>query len=424
MVSKIEKVLKTPCIFASILCALFCYGNFIPLRKNSPYQSAVKKECLTGISGSFCSNPTKTGNGKFYKVQVNPKMVSGSLGETIVSASAVGNVCAFFPSEIVEACYPGKLHSIAKSTMLVERGELFTPRGYWSKALDAFVVSSADYCGYDESFLGKIKHFRALQRLCFKRLMYAWNDAGGLILALLSGSREYTNKKVSDAFRIAGLSHILALSGMHLSFFSGIASFGEKKLFGKKVELPFQFVAVILFVWFAGLSPSLTRAFLCTFLLFLGELVFYKTLSLVPILSLSFLIHISLFPNDIKSAAFLLSYSSLLGILLFSSSFLSIFSAYFPPVIAQSLSASVGAQIATMPISLYLFKAISPIGIVATLIVSPLVSVFMALAAFAIPVSLVFPLTSAFFGTLLKILYQIIAFCVSIFAKVPPLSFC
>ena len=49
--------------------------------------------------------------------------------------------------------------------------------------------------------------------------MYMWGSAGGLLLALLSASKEYTSSAFSDAFRLAGLSHILALSGMHVSIF-------------------------------------------------------------------------------------------------------------------------------------------------------------------------------------------------------------
>ena len=36
------------------------------------------------------------------------------------------------------------------------------------------------------------------------------------------GSKEYTNKETANAFRDAGLSHILALSGMHLSKSIGV----------------------------------------------------------------------------------------------------------------------------------------------------------------------------------------------------------
>ena len=72
--------------------------------------------------------------------------------------------------------------------------------------------------------------FRALCRLYFKRMMFAWGSAGGLLLALLCGARDFTESETADAFRMAGLSHILALSGMHLSLFYGLAAFAGKKL--------------------------------------------------------------------------------------------------------------------------------------------------------------------------------------------------
>ena len=68
--------------------------------------------------------------------------------------------------------------------------------------------------------------------------MFYWNEAGGLFLALISGIREYTDQSAADSFRRAGLSHILALSGMHLSLFSGITAKISHKT-GKKAEFIF-----------------------------------------------------------------------------------------------------------------------------------------------------------------------------------------
>ena len=86
--------------------------------------------------------------------------------------------------------------------------------------------------------------------------MKDWGRAGGFLLALLSGSKEYLDSKISNTFRHSGLSHILALSGMHLSLISSIAGIVENKSALKKLGLLLKVGTIILFVWFAGISPS------------------------------------------------------------------------------------------------------------------------------------------------------------------------
>ena len=84
--------------------------------------------------------------------------------------------------------------------------------------------------------MGKIQKSRAFCRLEFKRMMFSWGKAGGFLLALLSGSKEYLDIDLVENFKKSGLSHILALSGMHLSLLSGIAAFIGKKIGIKKIS--------------------------------------------------------------------------------------------------------------------------------------------------------------------------------------------
>lgn len=252
--------------------------------------------------------------------------------------------------------------------------------------------------------------------------MYSWHDGGALVLALLSGERVYLNKNLSDAFRNAGLSHVLALSGMHLSFFAGLTAGFATKLFGKKYTPLFSFFAISFFVWFAGFSPSLLRAYICAII---GLISSYISLDieLSSVLSLSFILQILISPEDGMSLSFLLSYSALLGIALFSSFFLTKLIRIFPEALALSLAASISAQIFTIPFTLIFFGTITPIGIIATVFISPLISIFMSFAIFAILLSLFFPQTIFFSGFIIKGLYSLIAFLVLWFARVPAIQF-
>ena len=141
--------------------------------------------------------------------------------------------------------------------------------------------------------------------------MYAWGPAGGFLLALLSGSREYTEVSVAENFKKAGLSHILALSGMHLSMFSGLAVFLGTKLRRKRITLVFQLVSVSAFVWFAGFSPSLLRAFICLFIVLFQGILSLEKSDMLTVLCFSFFTQCMISPNDLLNTGFILSYGAL-----------------------------------------------------------------------------------------------------------------
>lgn len=252
--------------------------------------------------------------------------------------------------------------------------------------------------------------------------MYAWGSGGGLLLALLCGAREYTDPATSDAFRRAGLSHILALSGMHLSMFSAIAIFFGNRAGIRKLTFVLRISALFAFVWFAGFSPSLVRAFICALLTIAASIAGAKKPDMLSILCFSFLLQSAVCPQDIHNAAFILSYGALAGILLTSSLFNRFYTKFCPRQLTASLSAASGAQTFTAPISLKIFGSFSPIGIVSATLVSPFITVFIYSGLLLILLSLVFPILSKPSGIFINFQYTIITYIVNIFSGVP--NFC
>ncbi len=431
-------------VVSAIIIALLIYSGALGIRQVDKFFSIFNHEEITRIDGRIVSNPSKTVSEKFYSMQVVTEKVYSKNG----SSESHGIINILIPSQIVELLYPGKLfsnkfESAHSSVTLIEKGLLFHAQvSYLKSELNSdnkngiFIASSVTERGW-ENYVAKI---RAKYRIEFKRLLYAWGDAGGLLLALISGSREYTNQDVSEGFKNAGLSHILALSGMHLSLFSVIALHLGRIFGSKKSSTIFSICAVILFVWFAGLSPSLLRALLCTLISVMlhfcslpgisgsPEIVYRvikptcNNIRLVRIISLSFLIHVCLYPNDAFSVAFMLSYAALLGIVIFESILNGTLVRYFPGSIASAFSASIGAQLFTAPITLFLFGTIMPIGIVSSVIVSPYASFFLIIGLFSIALCLVFPFLLYPIGGIIQILYYILENIVLWFSKFPHIS--
>ena len=398
---------------AALICILVFYSGLIKLKDRNSYFSLIPDSQVDFLSGQLLSSPAKTSNGKYY----SGKFKVWTSGADNFRSSAYGNILVYIPCEIVEAYYPGKLYSKAQGGALFEAGGIYSLKGYFSNKNQSFYVEHCLSLSFPKTFYGKLDYIRALCRLQFKRLMYSWGEGGGLLLALLCAAKEYTSSEVSLSFKNAGLSHILALSGMHLSMFSGIAMFAGKKIGRKKLSFIIRIIALVLFVWFAGFPPSLLRAFICSLLMIIAALANVKKPDMLLILAFSFLCQTIISPADIYNVGFILSYTALAGILLTNKFFTGIYNRFLPRYFSNSLGSSTGAQIFTAPISLSLFGSFAPIGIIATSIISPLVTIFIYSGLAFIILSLIFPPLSIPSAFIINLEYTVIKFFTGLFSK-------
>ena len=363
---------------------------------------------------------------KYYAA--NAKLISFSYNNG-AKFSAKGNIKIFFPSEMVlqnnaygiSSCKAG---SRKEALTNFSKGVIFEASGRFGSKKNA--ISPLAFFG-DKSvpeFLGwrfAVLRLRAFLRFYLMRLLSGWGSAGALLLALLSANRDFLILPVSEAFRNAGLAHVLALSGMHVSLVS-LAALQMGSIFGKKsLAVKFSLVSIIFFVWFAGAAPSLNRALGMMILIIIG-----KSLGLQPpmisVLCTMLIFHIAVKPDDALSLGFMLSYGALAGILIFGSAVFDILNGKIPPKILGSFSASIGAQTFTAPIVISKIGALAPIGIIASIVVSPLISAFLILGLGAIFISLLFPFTGFIFSYFLNAFYDLIFFIIQIFALFPPMT--
>ena len=415
----VAKQLFHPLVIASFVMALLLYSGIINIQSRFPYKALIAQEAVCTLTGTISSNPVKT-KGSYYRCNIK---LSSVAEESQIQSQASGTVNIYLPSQTVESLYPQKLHAhLTTESQLFETGAHICAKVRWSENTQAFYAEDMQSVYFEKTLKGQLSYLRGKLRLTFKRLMSAWGSAGALILSLLSGAREYTDEKTSLAFRSAGLSHILALSGMHLSFFSSLAGTSIGKVFGKRHLFIPRLLAILLFVLFAGLSPSLFRALLCSLIMMISSRIFCSRMSFLHVLSAVFLIHIVVRPQDCYEIAFILSYLSLAGILIFSDILSVVLINAFPEKIATSLAASVGAQTATAPVSMSVFGCITPIGIFSTVIVSPLISIFLTAAIIAIVLSLCIPLCAQVMGSILNVGFCCIMFFVKLFAAFPAIT--
>ncbi|MBP5464961.1 MAG: ComEC/Rec2 family competence protein [Treponema sp.] len=432
-------VKTNPLLWAAVFCAVCVYCPLLSAGRRDAYASLVPLSCTRSLDCRLCASPAKSAAvpGAPYRCTAAIFRSYGRLSGGSIASDAAGSLVLSLPAPLVESLYPGRLYSEAsgggldggRGGFLMEDGALFRVTGRWNEAKAVFEVSRAQDLGWGTGLLSSLLYTRALARLSFKRLLAAWGRAGGLVLALLSGSREYLDPALVESFRLAGLSHILALSGMHLSFFSslfGLSSrgFSTARLFGlpqRQCFLP-ALSGIGLFVFFAGLSPSLFRAFLCLFLLSLCARFCVPGADGRAVLGAVFLVHLLLRPEDAYTPAFMLSYAATAGILLLAAPCERILTPLLPPALASPLAVSAAACAATAPLSLGLFGTAAPAGVLACLVVSPLVSLFLLLSLASVAASLAVPALSPLCGVLLNVLYALIARAAGCFALLPQIS--
>lgn len=414
----VKEYFKNPVFISVILLCFIFYSGVFTVPESFSFKCLLPQGQVNVIEGEIMNSPVKSASGKTYSAKF--KTSSAAASDRISSASGI--VTVLIPSEMVEVFFPGKLYTKSGSDQgyIFESGGKYIFEGSFSDKF--FIVKSCRGCVFKKNITGFLDLLRAKSRLQFKRLMFKWNAAGGLLLALLCGAREYTNLELSENFRKAGLSHILALSGMHLSMFSAVALFLGNKIGRKKLTFIIRIIALFCFLWFAGFSPSLTRAFICSMLMILANIASVKDPDMILILCFSFILQTIMYPSDIKNYGFILSYAALLGILLTNKFFLRFYNRFIPIPLAASLSSSTGAQIFTLPVSLKLFGSFSPIGIIATSIISPLITIFIYSGLVLIIICLIIPPLADCSGILLNLQYTVIKYLVSFFAMAPRIT--
>lgn len=403
-------------VIASLIFALLVYSGAVKRVERYPYNSLLSLENVKKVEGVIYSVPTKTSSGRYYKTECALRSAEGFVGEKETRASASGHITVLVPSKVAESMFPGKLYN---SAVYLDVGENIALEG---KSRDGiFFAESVKTLGYQGAF-GALNAFRASCRLSLRRLLYSWKEAGGLLLALVSGCREYLPQRTASSFRSAGISHILALSGMHLVFISGNLALIFYSAFGKKYKLVALLASEILFVWFAGISPSLFRALLCSVFSIMSAFCYKKINHRLNFLSFAFLLHAIIFPNHVFEVSFMLSYAACAGIFAFADIFEKKLFSRLPKFFSSDVSLSLSAQSFTVPVSALIFHAVVPFSLVASVVISPIVSVFMLVGLLGIALCLLFPFLSPLFAFCTGVLYKIIAALSLFFASLP--SFC
>jgi competence protein ComEC len=182
---------------------------------------------------------------------------------------------------------------------------------------------------------------------------------GGLVL----GSRTALPADVQEAFRSAGVFHVLAVSGFNVALLAGaVWTLVRAAGGGRRAAAASGIVAVLAFAAVVGPEPSVVRATIMAVLV-LTAVLLEREASVTNSLALAALAILAVRPGDLRDPGFQLSFAATAGIV----------AAPMPRGgLAAALAVSLAAQLAVLPVTLAHFNQLSTIGIVANLAAVPL----------------------------------------------------
>lgn len=219
----------------------------------------------------------------------------------------------------------------------------------------------------DSSLVTKLQNFR-------KRGIIYVNEhfppeASGFVTALLFGDQTYIDEEILTNYQRLGIVHLLAISGLHVSFLTGMLFY-----LGIRIGVTREKMVVVLLLFLpvyailSGAAPSVLRA-CCMAMLFFSLLLWKKRVSASATIGIVYLFMLFVQPHMLYNIGFQLSFAVTFAIMM---SF-PIFQKY-PHKTMQLFIVSVVCQLAALPILLYHFYEVSVLGVFLNVLYVPLYS--------------------------------------------------
>lgn len=208
----------------------------------------------------------------------------------------------------------------------------------------------------------------------------------GIFQAMILGERENLDAETKMQYQMAGIMHILAISGLHISFV-GMGFFRLLKKAGAGNGVAGAASAFLIYAYgiMTGGSVSAMRA-VGMFLVLVGAGIAGRSYDLLSAMALSAIVLLLDAPAYLYSLSFLLSFGAVIGIGALTPEICSLLN--LEKKTAKSLAGSVIVWLMTLPIALRAYGEVSLAGVILNLLVLPTSGIVLASGIFALPVGI------------------------------------
>ena len=269
----------------------------------SPFIGLERPVRVVAVAEDY-SYHDKTGNGFWCLCRTEEINEVPQDGHTVIEVYFKTKRLALRPGDRVE--FDAELLSFENSDDFLE----FTY--YKTRFIDAKAFAERYEVFPNETI--PIRYYpKVLSNSIRERIDDTFGSAAGLIRALITGDRRMLTDRQTENFRITGLSHVVAVSGMHVAFLVGFIVL----LFGRRRAPLIAVPIILLFGMMIGPIPSVMRAIFMQFAVLFAPILKKDADSLTSLAgALGFILILN--PYAILDIGLQLSFGATLGLILYS----------------------------------------------------------------------------------------------------------
>lgn len=256
-----------------------------------------------------------------------------------------------------------------------------------------------------------VKHGNIIENQIRKKIKT--KEHQDILLGILLGNDNEIEKEIKQNFIQSNLSHILAVSGMHVAYVIAITSYTLTLLkIGKKKTKIITIILLTFFMMLTNNTPSVRRACIMAILSIIAVLIGRKSDN-INNMGISLLIILIQNPFYILNTGLILSYTATLGIILLLPKEKE---EEIKPLqkIRKLAQVSISVCIAILPVNMLLFRTISLTFIISNILISFIIGIIIILG-FIIST----PISLPILPTILEILLSALTKITEIFSNIP-----
>ena len=203
-----------------------------------------------------------------------------------------------------------------------------------------------------------------------------------LLSGILLGSDEGIPRTLMDQFGRAGTAHIIAISGFNIALVSAALVKVSSRFLQRYVALAVSVAAIAVYAILVGAEPPVVRAAIMGGLAALALIVGHQADALTSLFASAWFMTLAR-PFLLWDISFQISFAASLGLILYGGRLASLVTAALARVtslrtaervvalLSDTVLTTVAAQILVLPILAYYFGGVSPLGLLANLLVLP-----------------------------------------------------
>ncbi len=270
-------------------------------------------------------------------------------------------------------------------------------------------------------------HLLALRRRWAARIDEAFDARhAALMHSLVLGRRVALEESLRDAFVQTGTMHLLVISGSHVAVMALALSWLLRLLgCGWRSRLALTAAALGAYAVLVGENPPVVRATVMAWMV-LGAIAVDRTVRWGNLLAAAALVMLWINPAQLGDPSFQLSFGAVLSLLVFANRWRSLvaFLGWVRPVwlrryVALNVGCTTAVWVGLWPILAWYFFLVSPVSLVANLLVVPIVSALVVIGTAAVALGSVVPIALHALAPLIVLGLDALAACVRGCQRIP-----